>query len=119
MGRKILFQTHYYALQMFITLQNVFKPPCLLFKNRVDLSTFNVDYMTSKAINRLKAVLAEQGKTNKWLANKLKKNETTVSRWCTNEVQPGLETLAQIADLLTIDIKDLIVSTNKKLNDIR
>jgi len=36
--------------------------------------------MSKKAINRLKAVLAEQGKTNKWLAEKLDKNETTISR---------------------------------------
>jgi putative transcriptional regulator len=66
--------------------------------------------MSLKAINRLKAVLAEQGKTNKWLASKLEKNETTVSRWCTNEVQPSLETLLQIAELFNIDIKQLLVS---------
>lgn len=41
-------------------------------------------YMSKKAINRLKVVLVEQGKTNKWLAEQLGKNETTVSRWCTN-----------------------------------
>ena len=66
--------------------------------------------MSVKAINRLKAVLAEQGKTNKWLASKLEKNETTVSRWCTNEVQPSLETLLQIYELFNIDIKQLLVS---------
>jgi putative transcriptional regulator len=68
-------------------------------------------YMNMKAINRLKAVLAEKGKTNKWLALELNKNETTVSRWCTNEVQPPLDTLVLIADLLKIDIKDLLNST--------
>jgi len=62
-------------------------------------------------INRLKAVLAEQGKTNKWLAEQLKKNETTVSRWCTNEVQPSTETLVIIANLLKIDVRDLLNST--------
>ena len=67
--------------------------------------------MNNKAINRLKAVLAEQGKTNKWLAEKLKKNETTISRWCTNEVQPSMETLVRIASLLAIDVKELINST--------
>lgn len=75
--------------------------------------------MSVKAINRLKAVLAEQGKTNKWLARKLEKNDTTVSRWCTNEVQPSLETLAQISEILTVDIKDLIVGSKEKPNDIR
>lgn len=69
--------------------------------------------MNKKAINRLKVVLAEQGKTNKWLAEKLDKNETTVSRWCTNEVQPSLETLIQISELLSIDVKELIYSTQK------
>jgi len=65
-------------------------------------------------INRLKAVLAENGKTNKWLAEKLRKNETTISRWCTNEVQPSIETLVEIACLLNIDIKELINSTKTK-----
>lgn len=67
--------------------------------------------MSDKAINRLKAVLAEQGKTNKWLAEQLSKNETTVSRWCTNEVQPSLDTLVQIAELLSVDIKELLYSS--------
>lgn len=68
-------------------------------------------YMSKKAINRIKVVLVEQGKTNKWLAEQLGKNETTVSRWCTNEVQPSVETMAQIAELLKIDIKELLNSS--------
>lgn len=68
-------------------------------------------FMNIKGINRLKVVLAEQGKTNKWLAEKLNKNGTTVSRWCTNEVQPSLDTLLQIANLFDIDVKELINST--------
>lgn len=67
--------------------------------------------MKKKPINRLKVVLVEQGKTNKWLAKELDKNETTISRWCTNEVQPSLETLLQISELFKIDIKDLIYSS--------
>jgi transcriptional regulator with XRE-family HTH domain len=63
------------------------------------------------AINRLKVVLVEKGKTGKWLAETLGKNEATVSRWCTNDVQPPLETLIQIAKLLDIDVKELIHST--------
>ena len=66
-------------------------------------------YMSKKAINRIKVVLVEQGKTNKWLAEQLGKNETTVSRWCTNEVQPSLETMFEIADLLKINAKLLLV----------
>jgi len=67
--------------------------------------------MSKKPINRLKAVLAEQNKTNKWLAEQLKKNETTISRWCTNETQPSIDTLVLISSLLNVDIKDLINST--------
>lgn len=67
--------------------------------------------MSKKAINRLKAVLAEQGKTNKWLAEKLEKNETTISRWCTNEVQPSMENLVEIATLLQVDVRELIHSS--------
>lgn len=64
-----------------------------------------------KRINRLKIVLAEQGKTGKWLAHALGKNESAVSRWCTNEVQPSGETLLTIAETLKIDIKELLCST--------
>lgn len=67
--------------------------------------------MPNKPINRLKVVLVEHGKTSKWLAQMLDKNETTISRWCTNEVQPSLDTLSQIAALLEIDIKELLNSS--------
>ncbi|MCT3773141.1 helix-turn-helix transcriptional regulator [Elizabethkingia anophelis] len=67
--------------------------------------------MQNTPINRLKAILAEKQKTSKWLANQLDKSETTVSRWCRNEVQPSVETMAQIAQLLKIDIKELLNST--------
>jgi len=68
-------------------------------------------HMQQRKINRLKVLLVEQGKTNKWLAEQLGRNETTVSRWCTNEVQPSLETLGLIAELLNIDIKELLNSS--------
>jgi len=67
--------------------------------------------MPQKPINRLKVALVEQGKTNNWLAEQLGKNETTVSRWCTNEVQPTVDTMLKIATLLEIDIKELLNST--------
>lgn len=62
-------------------------------------------------INRLKIILAEKSKTNKWLAEKLSKTEVTVSRWVTNEVQPSMETLLEIANVLDVDIKDLLNSS--------
>lgn len=69
--------------------------------------------MDGNANNRLKAVLAEQGKTNKWLAEMLSKNKATISRWCTNDVQPTLKTLASIAELLGVQITDLINNEQK------
>lgn len=61
-------------------------------------------------LNRLKAVLAEQQKTGKWLAAQMGKSNCTVSKWCSNSVQPDLKTLNEIANILDIDVKDLIVS---------
>jgi putative transcriptional regulator len=67
-----------------------------------------------KPINRIKTVLVDQGKTNKWLASKLKKSPTTVSRWCTNEMQPSLETLVLIANALNVNISELLYNTREK-----
>jgi transcriptional regulator with XRE-family HTH domain len=60
-------------------------------------------------LNRLKAVLADAGQTNKWLAEQLGKDPVTISKWCTNTVQPDLQTLSKIADLLDVDIRELLV----------
>ena len=62
-------------------------------------------------LNRLKAALAEQGKTNRWLSEQLGKSENTVSRWCANKVQPSVTQLNEIASILDIDMRSLIVST--------
>lgn len=59
-------------------------------------------------INRIKVVLADKKKTNKWLAEQLGKDPATVSKWCTNTTQPGLETLIEIAKLLEVDVAELI-----------
>ena len=61
-------------------------------------------------INIIKVVLAEKKKTSKWLAESLGKNPATVSKWCTNTSQPDLSTLTRIAQLLDVDIKDLLNS---------
>ena len=63
-----------------------------------------------KDLNRLKVVLAEKKRTNKWLAEQLGKNVTTVSKWCTNKSQPDLQTLDKISDLLECDTRVLITS---------
>lgn len=67
--------------------------------------------MHKKQINRIKVVLTEQVKTSKWLSEQLNKNETTISRWCTNEVQPSIDTLIRIASLLEVDVRVLLNST--------
>ena len=61
-------------------------------------------------INRLKVVLAEKKRTNKWLSEQVGKDPATVSKWCTNTLQPNLETLVAIAKTLDVDVKDLLWS---------
>ena len=60
-----------------------------------------------KDINRIKVVLADKKRTNKWLAEQLGKDPATVSKWCTNICQPTLETLMKIANLLEVDVSQL------------
>jgi transcriptional regulator with XRE-family HTH domain len=64
-------------------------------------------------INRIKVALAETRRKNKWLAEKLEKDESTISQWCTNARQPSLENLLNIANVLDIDIRDLLNSTKE------
>lgn len=63
-----------------------------------------------KAYNRIKVVLAEKRRTNKWLAEVLDKDPATVSKWCTNNSQPSIELLYRIAEALDTDVKDLLRS---------
>ena len=70
------------------------------------LKSYKIEFM--KDLNRLKVVLAEKKRTNKWLAEQLGKNVTTVSKWCTNTSQPDLQTLDKIAELLGCEKKELI-----------
>ena len=74
---------------------------------------FANDRTMGKYINRLKVVLAEQRKTNIWLARELGKDPATVSKWCTNTAQPSLETLTDIAQCLNVDIRSLLNATNE------
>lgn len=67
-----------------------------------------------KAINRIKVVLAEKQVSGKWLAKEIGRTENTVSRWCSNKVQPSLEDLVRIAEVLEVDIRDLFRSTLNK-----
>jgi len=65
--------------------------------------------MAEQKLNRIKEVLREQGRTNKWLSAQLGKNEVTVSRWCRNVQQPDLETLYRVARTLGVRVCALLV----------
>ena len=68
--------------------------------------------MASKDINRIKVVLADKKKTNKWLAEQLGKDQTTISKWCTNTSQPDLGSLIKTAKLLGVELADLVREEN-------
>ena len=65
-------------------------------------------------INRIKLVLVEKKRTSKWLSEKLGVTPSTVSKWCTNSSQPDFSNLLKMAELLEVDIKELLVSEYKK-----
>ena len=79
----------------------------IIFASNSIIETMNID----QDINRIKLVLVEKKRTNKWLAQELGKDPATVSKWCTNTTQPDLQTLTKVAELLDVDIKDLLWST--------
>lgn len=64
----------------------------------------------TKDINRLKVVLVEKKRTSKWLAEQLGKAPATISKWCTNRAQPGLETLVEIAEVLDVEVGELLIA---------
>lgn len=68
--------------------------------------------MENKDINRIKVVLADKKKTNKWLAEQLGKDQTTISKWCTNTSQPDLGSLIKTAKLLGVELADLVREEN-------
>lgn len=72
---------------------------CVLYSKTIEME---------KNINRIKVALAEKDKTNKWLAEQLNVAQTTVSKWCTNTTQPPIETFMKIAELLEVDLNDLV-----------
>ena len=62
-------------------------------------------------MNRIKVVLVERQKTNRWLAEQMGKSENTISRWCSNKSQPSIAQLQEIANLLDVDVRTLITPT--------
>ena len=62
-------------------------------------------------MNRIKVTLVEKQKTNRWLAEQMGKSENTISRWCSNKSQPSIAQLQEIASLLDVDVRNLIMPT--------
>ena len=71
--------------------------------------------MEGKDLNRLKVVLAEKKRTNKWLAEQIGVDQATVSKWCTNSAQPNLENLMEVAKCLEVNVNELLRMQNEKL----
>lgn len=69
--------------------------------------------MSKQRLNRIKAVLVEKEKSAKWLSEQIGRDKSTVSRWCTNDMQPSLDTFYQIADTLGIDVRELFITNIK------
>jgi putative transcriptional regulator len=61
-------------------------------------------------MNCIKEVLENQGRSQRWLADKLGKSYNMVNSYVQNRQQPRIEILYEIADLLAVDVKDLLVS---------
>lgn len=70
--------------------------------------TTNNSLIMDRKLNRIKTVLVDNGKTNKWLAEQLSKDPATVSKWCTNASQPSLEMMMTIANLLNVEMNELV-----------
>lgn len=66
-----------------------------------------------KDVNRIKVVLAEKKRTAKWLSEQIWKTPATVSKWCTNTIQPSMDALLDIANALEMNIQDLLLPTNQ------
>ncbi len=67
--------------------------------------------MDKPIYNRIKAVLAEKGTTTNWLADEIDMNKNTISKWCRNDMQPRIENLFQVARILDVDVRELLIST--------
>ena len=74
--------------------------------------------MANKDFNRLKLLLVEKKQTGKWLAEQLGKDQTTISKWCTNKSQPDVESLIKISKLLKVNIGDILIIESGQTHQI-
>ncbi len=85
---------------------------CVYLRSNIEQFMANVE--KNEALNRLRVVLAEQDRTNRWLAEQLGKTEHTISRWCHNKSQPSVAQLNEIANVLNVDVRTLITPTKEE-----
>ena len=78
----------------------------MMLEHRVQIMNINLKMKSN--LNRIKVVLADKQRTNKWLAEQLGKDKTTISKWCTNSSQPDLESLMKTAKLLNVEVTELL-----------
>ncbi len=62
-------------------------------------------------MNRIKEVLKSQGRTQTWLAEQIDKSYVVVTNYCNNNTQPSVPTLRKVAEVLDVDVRELLVST--------
>lgn len=105
-----MFSTQLITKSAFNSIKMLILYLLISLKNRGSIS---MNKKAKKAQNRIKIVLAQRSKSNKWLAEQLNVNEPTVSLWCRNKTQPALETFYLIADLLDIEVRKLLVPTKE------
>lgn len=70
-----------------------------------------------KKHNRIKVVLAEKDKTDRWRAEKVGKSNCTISKWCNNVAQPDLQTLNKVAIALEVNVNDLLNDTEMQTDN--
>lgn len=82
----------------------------IILKKKWSIFALNFTGMVNKDLNRLKLILVEKKRTGKWLAEQLGKDQTTISKWCTNNSQPDVDSLIKISKLLEVNINDILIT---------
>jgi len=66
-------------------------------------------------LNKIKEVLDDKGISQMWLSKKLGKSFSTVNAYACNRLQPSLDTLSKIGEILSVDMKDLITDKDERI----
>ena len=89
-------------INIIVCIESFFYLKSLFYRILITLSQIIINYSIMAKLNRIKVVLVEKGKTGKWLAEKVGKTPCTVSKWCSNSIQPDLQTLEKLQRYLTL-----------------